>query len=71
MRPADGKVDPPPVEASREIEAIRQIVDALESFDVLMQSLAGQLTEAERKRVLRYVQDRFGALPKRKGKLHK
>lgn len=60
MKKKSGKVDPPPDGADRELEAIRQIVTALESLDVLVASLASQLTPEECKRVMRYIGDRYG-----------
>jgi hypothetical protein len=63
MQTKPGKVDPPPSEAHRELDAIKALVTALESLDALVKSLAMQLTAEEKARVLRYMVDRYGKLP--------
>jgi hypothetical protein len=60
MKSKPGKVDPPPSEATRELDAIRALVTALESYFALVKSLGEQLSAEEKARVLRYMEDRYG-----------
>lgn len=65
LKAKPGKVDPPPAEANRELDAIKAIVTALASLDALVASLDEQLTPEEKARVLRYVEDRYGKVASR------